>query len=301
LKILRTSSCSGAQFKRARGLTPARSCSRLDGIDLPSSDEGSWEAGSFYARILVRAWRGPDAFDPARAVGWLRKRAAFISGRGGSRARDLRAAMRDTTDRLRALAKDFFGTVPIDADRWLAYHRFREAILYELNADALADIVVDEMDATEPGSDRRLFLYDVGFSLSYQAEAAHGAAVFDDLYARADHEVALVEARAAATVCNLPPNYFAGWTGVVRAEDSRERQRQAFDQDVQQIHTGAHLGWLTHLSHIYFALYGDVDRSSLPASGSQHGLAKSGRMRRSRHWLLRSRATTCRASPTSWR
>jgi hypothetical protein len=147
----------------------------LDGIDPPSSEEAgfdrrSWEAGSFYARILVRAWRGPDAFDSARAMGWLRKRRAFREGHDESRARDLRAAMRDTPDRLRALAKDFFGTVPIDADRWLAYDGFREAILYELNADALVDIIVEEVDAAEPGSDRRLFLYYVGFSLSYQAE-----------------------------------------------------------------------------------------------------------------------------------
>jgi predicted NACHT family NTPase len=243
----------------------------LDGIDPPSSDQAgfdrrSWEAGSFYARILVRAWRGPDAFDPVRVMGWLRKRAAFKGGHPESRSRDLRAAMRDMPDRLQALAKDFFGTVSIDAHRWLAYQRFREAILYELNADALANIVVEEMDAAEPGSDRRLFLYHVGFSLSYQAEASHGAAVFDDLYARADREAALVETRAAATISNLPPNYSAGRTTgrAMRAEDSREGQRQEFDQDIQQIRTGAHLGWLTHLARIYFALYNDVDRNLSP-------------------------------------
>lgn len=126
----------------------------LDGIDPPSPDSagltrGSREAASFYARVLVRAWRGLDAFDPARALCWLRKRVAFKGGYGRSRARDLRAAMRDTPDRLRAIAEHFFSVVPIDEHSWLAYHRFREAILLELDADALADIVVKEMDATQ--------------------------------------------------------------------------------------------------------------------------------------------------------
>ena len=242
----------------------------LDRIDPPSMDvagftRGSSEGASFYARILVRAWRELDAFDPARALGWLRKRAVFKGGFGGSRARDLRAAMRDAPDHLRALAEHFFRTVPIDANRWLAYHRFREAILSELNADTLVDIVVNEMDAAEPGSDRRLFLYDAGFSLSYQAEARHGAAVFDDLYARADQEASLVETRVAATISNLPPSYFAGRAGRnVRAEDSRERQRQEFDEDIELIRAGAHLGWLSHLARIYFALYSDVDREHPP-------------------------------------
>jgi predicted NACHT family NTPase len=234
----------------------------LDAIDPPSSeqaglDRGSWEAGSFYARLLVRAWREPDPFDPIRAMGWLRKRVAF---NGGSRARGLRAAMRDIPDRLKALAKNFFSTLPMDADRWLAYRRFREAILDELNADALADIVVEEMDSTKPGSDRRLFLYELGFVLSYQAEVQHGAAVFDALYTRADLEAALVETRAAATMSNLPPNFFTGRS----IEDNRERQLREFDQNIQQIRAGAHVGWLIYLASIYFAIHSNVDENLSP-------------------------------------
>jgi predicted NACHT family NTPase len=234
----------------------------LDGIDPPSSDQagldgGSWEAGSFYSRILVRAWRESDAFDPVRAMGWLRKRIAF---KGEGRARGLRAAMHDMPNRLQALANHFFGTLPIDADRWLAYRRFREAILDELNAGALADIVIEQMDSAEPGSDRRLFLYELGFVLSYQADVQHGAAVFDELYTRADGEAALVEIRAAATISNLPPNYFSGRTN----EDNRERQLQEFDQNIQQIRAGSHVGWLIHLARIYFAIYSDVNENLSP-------------------------------------
>jgi hypothetical protein len=173
--------------------------------------------------------------------------------------------MRDTPERLRALAKEFFVAVPIDEHAWLAYHRFLEAILYELNADALADIIVEEMDAAVLGSDRRQFLYQVGFSLSYQAEPPRGAAVFDDLYARADREAGLVGPRTAATVSNLPENYFAARRGrAVRAEDNREQQRQEFDRDVQQIRSGGRLAWLPHLARIYFAIYTDVDQSLSP-------------------------------------
>lgn len=82
---------------------------------------------------------------------------------------------------------------------------------------------------------------------------------------QADRAAALVETRAAAMVCKLPTNYFAGRAGGgVGVEDSRERQREEFDQNIQQIRTGAHLGWLIHLAHIYFALYSEVDRKLSP-------------------------------------
>jgi len=77
--------------------------------------------------------------------------------------------MRDTPERLMALAQHFFRTVSLDANRWLSWHRFREALLFELNADALLDIAFVELLAAAPGSDRRVFLCEVAFSLCYQA------------------------------------------------------------------------------------------------------------------------------------
>ncbi len=260
---------TGRLWNLADSLPLADLSTVLDGIDPLQSDEGgfdrrSWEVGSFYARILVRAWRGPGPFDPARALGWLRKRVA-LGGQGESRVRDLCGAMRDTPDRLRRLASHFFSSVPLDEGRWLAYHRFREAILFELNADTLADVVVEQMEAAEAGRDRRLFLYEVALSLSFQAEPMHGALLFSDLYARADQDPTLTAARNAATVSNLPQGYFDGRRSRgVEAEDSRERQRQDFDRDIQQIRAGAHPGWLRHLARIYFAFYRDVERGLSP-------------------------------------
>lgn len=107
--------------------------------------------------------------EPARVINWLRKRVAFKGGNNESRARDLRAAMSETPERLTELALHFFRTVPLDKNRWLSWHRFRETMLFELNADALLDLALAELLAEAPGSDRRVFLYDIAFSLCYQA------------------------------------------------------------------------------------------------------------------------------------
>lgn len=227
----------------------------LDGIAVPPEsgrgfDRRVWEVGSFYARILVRAWRAPDPFDPRRALEWLRKRAAFKGGTSESRARGLRDVMRDMPERTTAMARHFFSTVAIDEHRWLSYHRFREAVLFEPGVDALLDIAAEEMAATEAG-ERQVFLYEIAFSLSYQAAHPHAAAVFETLWSRGADDAALAKALTQATVTNLPPNYFVGRSsrGDVDVEESREQQRQDFDHDIEQIRSGAHVGWLKHLGN----------------------------------------------------
>lgn len=58
----------------------------------------------------------------------------------------------------------------------------------------------------------------------------------------------------------MPQNYFAGRSGrASQRSDSRARQQQDFDRDIEQVRSGAHLGWLKHLAFIYFALYSDTD------------------------------------------
>src|SRR5260370_14880910 len=160
---------TGRLWNLADSLALADLSTVVDGMDPLQSDEGgfdrrSWEVGSFYARILVRAWRGPGAFDPARALGWLRKRVA-LGGQGESRVRDLCGAMRDTPDRLRRLASHFFSSVPLDEGRWLAYHRFREAILFQLNADTLADVGGEQMEAAATRRGRPPVLHQLSLSV----------------------------------------------------------------------------------------------------------------------------------------
>ena len=56
----------------------------------------------------------------------------------------------------------------------------------------------------------------------------------------------------------------AAQDGSSQNQDNRARQQQAFDQNIEQIRSGAHLGWLQHLALIYFAIYRDTDRSLSP-------------------------------------
>jgi predicted NACHT family NTPase len=224
-----------------------------------------WEAGTFYARILERAWRRCGAIDPERVTAWLHKRRAFRGGLGESRAEGLRAAMQDAPDRLSALAEDFFKRVTIDGQSWLAFSRFREATLLELSAGTLAAVAVAVMDMPETGEDRVTFLYELAFSLSYQMPFPEAAARFDELYQRAETDARLRPARDALVVAKLPANYLAGRSSSrSEEEDNRAQQRRDFDQDIDQIRNGAHLGWLKHLAFIYYGIYSDTDRNLAP-------------------------------------
>jgi predicted NACHT family NTPase len=243
----------------------------LDGI-VPAADDSKgrsrrgWDAGSFYARALVRAWRAPGPFDPARALGWLRKRVVFKGGHYESRGRGLREAMRETPDRLTQLTQHFFRTVPLDGDQWLSWNRFREAIMFELGTDALLDIAWAELQAATPGSDRRAFLCEVAFNLAYHSSEPHASALFDQLFALPDTDAALADVRARAIVSNLGERYFEGRTSQedVDIEASREKQRQDFDRDSEQIRSGLHVGWLLHIMRFYFAEYDELDREGTP-------------------------------------
>jgi hypothetical protein len=243
----------------------------LDGI-VPAVDDSKghsrrgWDAGSFYARALVRAWRAPGPFDPARALGWLRKRVSFKGGNYESRGRGLREAMRETPERLMQLTQHFFRTVPLDGTEWLSLNRFREGLMFELSTDALLDIAWAELQAATPGSDRRPFLCEVAFHLSYHANEPHASAVFDQLFALPDTDATLAGICARATVTNLPARYFEGRTSRedVDIEASREKQRQDFDRDSEQIRCGLAIGWLFHIMRFYFARYDELDREGTP-------------------------------------
>ena len=186
----------------------------LDGITPPTTDSGADRpgggAGSFYARILQRAWGSPDVFAPARVLAWLNKRRAFRGGLGEGRAEGLRAAMQAAPRRLPALAEDFLRHVPIDDQRWLAFSRFREATLFEQDPQALAALAAALMDEVGIAPDRRVFLYEISFSLSFQMPLPQATAHFEDMYERAETDPALRPARDAYIVAKLPANYFSG-------------------------------------------------------------------------------------------
>jgi predicted NACHT family NTPase len=260
---------SGLLWTLAQKLPSADLPAILDGIRLPPSAEGGldrrrWEVGSFYARILARAWHQPGPLDPGRAFDWLRKRARF---RGvESRAEELRTAMLSSPQRLAEIARHFFRTVPSDGDRWLAFHRFREAILFELNAETMLDILLDELGKPGHGLDRQLLLFEFAISLCYQATQPRAEQVFSRLWALADTDARFSAARAQSTTSNLPASYYKGRSSrKLNDGTARDRQHQEFDQDIEAIRSGRHLGWLAHLARIYFALYSDTERNASPS------------------------------------
>jgi predicted NACHT family NTPase len=240
----------------------------LDGVVVPDRDSNGfdrrrWEVASLYAHLLVRVWEAPGALDPERALGWLRKRAVFKGGEG--RARGLRAAMQDRPEQLADIARHFIRTVPFDDQRWYAFHQFREAILFELGTNALLETVMVELNSAARGSDRQLLLFEFALALCLQATHPRADEVFAMLWSLADGDARLAEVRSKTVVTRLPDNYLRRLPK--HAPDNgtaRDRQQQEFDQDVEGIRTGRHLGWLTHIARIYFGLYNDTDDNLSP-------------------------------------
>lgn len=244
----------------------------LDGIrPLPADDvhsvQRTWEAGSFYTRVLVRAWSTHDLIEPDRAIIWLHKRIALRGDLGGSHARDLHTAIQSTPERLKALAVHFFRDVKRDNAPWLEFHSFRKAIFFALSLSELTAIAADAFDCAEAGSDRRLFLYEMALSLSFHTTDSDEATIFNELYFIADTNAELRAARDATVVTNLPANYYEGRSGwPSQSQNDRARQRQEFDHSIEQIRSGGDLGWLQHLAFFYFGLYSDTDRTISPSN-----------------------------------
>jgi len=242
----------------------------LNGIEPPlTSDAGSihrsWQAGSFYTRILVRAWLAMDRFEPVSAIRWLHKRVAFRGDLGGSYARELRTALRTTPERLRSLAEHFFSTMKADEKPWFALHHFREATFFELSLETLTEIAIGAFYAAATEIKSRLLLYEIALSLSFQIEASEGKTTFARLYLLADDDAALRAVRDVLVVTKLPTDYFVSGSGQAEQNQSnRGEQLQDFDRNIEQIRSGAHLSWLQHLAFIYFAIYSDTDRSLSP-------------------------------------
>jgi predicted NACHT family NTPase len=233
--------------------------------DDAAQDRDSWEAGSFYARILVRVWRTPGVFDAGRALNWLSKRQAFSDLHSGGRGRDLRAAMQEAPERVRALAEHFVRTLVVDGNRWLSLARFREATFYEFSTDALLDLIIEHMNAEETGSDRELFFYEACFGLTYSASPPHAEVVFERLFDVPAGRTDLLAIRDRSISSSLPAGYLDRiGRRPAEEENSVDALRQNFERDAEQIRTGAHIGWLHHIANIYFGFFNDVDQNASP-------------------------------------
>lgn len=241
----------------------------LDGIEAPKEKaadprNGCREVASFYSRLLAREWSNPSSAAPARVYEWLRKR-RVLKGGFGERDEDFRATMQAKPERIREIAVEFFRNVPGDKESGLAFHRFRETILFALSADELGVIAFRAFEGAEAGTSRRRFLYEVSLSLSYQMTAVQSAAVFDDLYERAENDLELRAVRDGAVVANLSSSYLEHRTEREdKSDENRAQEQKEFDEHAGEIRQGSHLGWLQHAARIYFAHYADIDGTLSP-------------------------------------
>ncbi len=239
----------------------------LDGVEPPADTQNAtvqrnWDAASFYARLLVRAWRDVKAIEPSRILGWLETRLLLKEAAGGSRARDLRKAMQATPEVMQAITQHFISSLPDDNTRWFLIRRFQETILFEVGVAELIRQIIQAFDVATPGTSRQQCLYEVALTLTLQLNESDIAPVFEELYEKATSEPILIATRDEMLVASLPEKFFEYRSR--RAEnsiDSRSRDRKDFDENIRKIRNGIHLGWMKHLSHIYFSLFSDTDRS----------------------------------------
>jgi hypothetical protein len=255
----------------------------LDAIQTPAQDADAerrniWEVAAFFDRTLLRALEAPDAIDPARLLGWLRKRHGFAHAYTGLHGDELKAALRAHPERLEGMLAHFLASFVADDYRWLRLLRFREAIFFEVSPDQLIEGMLTAMAAEPAGSPRELYFYEAALSLSYQATDSQGA--FARIYDMADHRADLDAVRTRFVSWDIPD----GHAEVMERRAPRnadktndpDRLRSDFARDAAAIASGAHLNGLFWAARLYLGIFDDVDRGAasedrfVPILGDAH-------------------------------
>jgi predicted NACHT family NTPase len=236
----------------------------LDDLQVPKHEGGydkrRSEVGLFYSRALARAWRAAQPDEAGRLLAWLQKHRSLNAALGQSRVSELRAVMRETPEKLVAVAECFIKRLTDDKAPWYALARFREAIFFDLSANDLLEMVLTHLKAADAGSEAQKLMYEVAFSLVYQATQPYAGLIFEGLCIQATATPALQPIFLQWTTVTLPEGYFEGKQNQrISDTDAREKQRLQFDQEADLIRAGTHLGWISHLASIYFGLYSDAD------------------------------------------
>jgi hypothetical protein len=239
-------------------LQPLEPASRTNG-------RHEWEVARFIDRVLIRGWRGMAEIEPARALQWLRLRHSYSGGYGRRLTDNLRAALRERQDRLRAITDYFFEMLVPDQDRWLQLSRFREVTFLEVAPEKLLDHIIAHMERATAGGDKELFLYEAALRTTFTINGPKANAMFEKLFALADHRADLRALRDGSMLCVIPtgllsrPPHNDGDT-----EHVRETVRRNFERDADAIRNGTHLGWLTLAAQVYFGLLLGVDENASP-------------------------------------
>jgi len=224
-----------------------------------------WEVASTFERLLLRALHEENP-DEGAVWKWLRVRMSFRDSYGGTRTERLRNALRQKPELLRRLAENFFQTVAVDSNRWLAYSEFREATAHAIEWEQLLEWLVDYLPHTQSGSEREKFLYELSLNLTFGA-SPRAREIFDGLYALAEARDDLRPVRDARISCAIPLGLFERARRNADQEEeteTAEARRRNFDANAAAIRSGAHLGWLSWAACVYFGLFIDVDENATP-------------------------------------
>ena len=225
---------------------------------------GEWEVGRFIDSVLIRAWRGTADIEPARALGWLRLRHSYASGRA-MRSDALQACVRDRHGLLSAITDHFLETLLPDKNGWMQLIRFRQATLQQIASEELFDHLTAHLARAKPGDQKELFFYEAALGTTHSMDGVRGREAFEKIFALAGERADLRAVRDASTMCAIPSGY---WDRPSQDDGSArydlEEQRRDFANDADAIRNGIHLGWLTWAAQVYFGLFSDVDRTAPP-------------------------------------
>jgi hypothetical protein len=271
LKDMRGSSgetVSGVLYDLSEHLPPGDIALVLDGLEpaehsYRASRRDEWEVAEFVDRVLTRAWREIADIEPGRALRWLQLRNSYSGAYSGSRTDDLRAAVQEHPERLRAIADNFFEALVADKGQWQRLVRFREITFFQVAPEELLGHMTAHRARAPRGSDKELFLYEAAFAMSFSMDGSPARAAFEELFALADNRSDLRAVRDAAMSCEVPK----GLLDRPPRDDSDgdiETQRRNFERDADAIRNGSHLGWLTWVAQVYFGLFRDLDDAARP-------------------------------------
>jgi hypothetical protein len=221
------------------------------------------EVVRFLDRVLIRVWRGIDDIDPALALKWLRLRNSYSSAYGRGRVDEVRSAIMERKDRLKAITDHFLDSLVVDDNRWLRFARFRQITLLTVTAKELLTCIRTHLARAPAGSEKELFLYEAGFSMSFEMDGPEGQAAFEALFGLADSRADLQEVRYRSMVCGLPEAYLNRLPRD-NLEQSPEELGGKFEKDVETIRNGSNLPWLSWAARVYFGLFSDSNQQISP-------------------------------------
>jgi len=151
--------------------------------------------------------------------------------------------------------------------RYLFLHEFTESTFHLVPDELLLARFIHYLSHADAGSDKTECIYRLTFAVLYRC-AKPSQEAFEFLSAYCHLNVKLTTVFETSIVCeiddwrvkhNLRQIAYEKERNAARYED-----RHSFELCRQEIVSGQHLGWLKHISYIYYSKYSDVDDKLTP-------------------------------------